>query len=66
MGMFDAELAARQISFYTDVVRRLDTADHAALARDDPTLGQDGGADEERAYRTRARQYSGVAMTVHS
>ncbi|MGI9029415.1 MAG: hypothetical protein ACR2HP_05440 [Ilumatobacteraceae bacterium] len=51
MDKFDAALAARQIGFYADVIRRLDTANGAALARDDPTLGQDGGGDEEREYR---------------
>ena len=51
MDKFDADLAARQIAFYADVVRRLDTADRAALARGDPTLGQDGGGEEEREYR---------------
>ena len=50
MDKFDADLAAEQISFSADVVRRLETADRSALSRGDPTLGQDGGADEERDY----------------
>src|SRR4029077_15947570 len=51
MDKFDAELAAQQIGFYADVVRRLDTADRAALYHGDPTLGQDGGAEEDVTYR---------------
>jgi hypothetical protein len=51
MDKFDAELASRQIGFYADVVRRLDRADRTALHRGDPTLGQDGGAEEDREYR---------------
>jgi hypothetical protein len=51
MDKFDAELASRQIGFYADVVRRLDSADRTALYRGDPTLGQDGGAEEDREYR---------------
>jgi hypothetical protein len=51
MDKFDAELASRQIGFYADVVRRLDRADRTALYRGDPTLGQDGGAEEDREYR---------------
>ncbi len=51
MDKFDAALASRQIGFYADVVRRLDSADLAALAGGDTTLGEDGGADEDRAYR---------------
>ena len=51
MDKFDADLAGRQINFYADVVRRLDTADRAALYSGDQTLGQDGGHDEERNYR---------------
>jgi len=51
MDKFDAELASRQIGFYADVVRRLDRADRTAVYRGDPTLGHDGGADEDREYR---------------
>ena len=51
MDKFDADLAARQIGFYADVVRRLDAVDRAALTGDDPTLGHDGGAEEDRRYR---------------
>jgi hypothetical protein len=54
MHKFDAELAARQLAFYADVIRRLDTADGIALRRDDPTLGQDGGGVEELTYRDRS------------
>jgi non-ribosomal peptide synthetase component F len=55
MDKFDAELAARQIRFYADVVRRLDRVDRAALYRGDPTLGQDLGSDEDREYRDPSR-----------
>ena len=48
-------LAARQIGFYADVVRRLDAVDRAALTGDDPTLGQDGGAEEDQRYRDTER-----------
>lgn len=51
MHKFDAELAARQIKFYADVMRRLDSADRTELRRDDPTLGHDGGGEEELSYR---------------
>jgi hypothetical protein len=51
MDKLDAELASRQIGFYADVVRRMDAADREALYRGDPTLGQDGGAEEDRKYR---------------
>ena len=51
MDKLDPDLAARQIGFYADVVRRLDTIDRAALTGNDPTLGQDGGDDEEQTYR---------------
>jgi hypothetical protein len=51
MEKFDAALASSQIRFYADVVRRLDRADRAALYQGDPTLGQDGGAEEDREYR---------------
>ena len=47
----DADLAARQVGFYTDVVRRLDRADRAVLRAGDPTLGVDAGSDEELEYR---------------
>jgi hypothetical protein len=50
MDKFDADPAPQQIDFYADVVRRLDTADRAALYSGDPTLGQDGGHDEKRNY----------------
>jgi hypothetical protein len=42
---------ARQTGSFADVVRRLDSADRAALYRGDPTLGQDGGAEEDREYQ---------------
>ena len=51
MDKLDAALAARQIGFYADVVRRLDPIERSTLSGDDPTLGQDGGDEEERTYR---------------
>jgi len=51
MDKFDAELAARQVGFYADVVRSLDGVDRSAVYAADPTLGQDGGADEDRDYQ---------------
>jgi hypothetical protein len=39
MDKFDAELASRQIAFYADLVRRIDTASAADLRAGDPTLG---------------------------
>jgi hypothetical protein len=50
MDKFDGQLAARQIGFYADVIRRLDTADAAVLRTGDPTLGKDDGSAAERAY----------------
>ena len=60
MDKFDADLAADQIAFYADIVRRLDTADPAALRRDDATLGVDGGSDEDRTYRDDSVAEEGV------
>jgi hypothetical protein len=39
MDKLDARLAARQIAWVADMIRRLDTADAAALRSGDPTLG---------------------------
>jgi hypothetical protein len=39
MDKLDEKLAARQIAWVADMVRRLDTADKAALRTGDPTLG---------------------------
>jgi hypothetical protein len=39
MDKFDEKLASRQIAFYADVLRRIDTASAADLRTGDPTLG---------------------------
>ncbi len=39
LAKFDEHLAARQLGFYADVVRRLDGADRDELRSGDPTLG---------------------------
>ena len=39
MDKFDERLAARQIDFYADVIRRLDTVTAADLRAGDPSLG---------------------------
>jgi hypothetical protein len=39
MDKLDEHLAARQIGWIADMLRRLDTADAAALRTGDPTLG---------------------------
>ena len=50
MDKFDEQLAARQVGFYADVIRRLDSVDAAALRTGDPTLGEDEGSADEKAY----------------
>ena len=47
--------------FYADVVRRMDAADREALYQGDPTLGQDGGAEEDRKYRDESATVGGAA-----
>jgi hypothetical protein len=39
MDKFDADLASRQIAFFADLVRRIDTASAEDLRIGDPTLG---------------------------
>jgi hypothetical protein len=51
MDKFDGQLAARQIGFYADAIRRLDTADAEGLRTGDPSLGNDQGSAQDQAYR---------------